>query len=765
MRILIETGKKPQFAKVAADDRAARGGGVSTDISSGLISRVVQGVKYMISGVTPMTWFGPQQPLLPAAQEAKGRLWDYPVGYNLQMTPRPYEGVSFSQMRGLAENYDVLRLVIETRKDQIARMQWRIKPRSERGSKSKFEGKPTPEIMKQIESIHEFFLYPDLEHTWDQWIRLILEDMLVIDAPAIHPRKTLAGQPYAFEVMDGATIVRRLNADGRTPEPPDVAYQQILKGIPAIDYSRDELVYFPRNPRSWKAFGYSPVEQIIRTVNIGLRKMIFQLGYYTEGTIPDCLIGVPETWTTSQMAELQVYWDDLLEGDLARRRHVKFIPGGLAENIHETKDRPLKDEYDEWLARVVCYAFSVSWAPFVKMINRATSDNAARMAQEEGLEPLMKWIKNLMNLLIWKYFGFMEVEFTWEEEEETKPLEQAQIDKIYVESKIKRVNEVRDRLGLEPYDDKELEAMKPVNLFGGFNPLEQKKELAEGKGKAGEVPKPGEVEKFAKGKKKISMIDRDRPTAATARGKFKKELLKLFEKGKREAAKLGEELEKIDPDIEAKVKRILAKLDLEGWAILMDVSEEVIAEVVKSGVYEALLQVGLSEENLTDTMAQKAVEYAKNRAAELVGKRRLPDGTIIDNPHAKWSIPESTRDMLRADVTKAVEEGYSTGKFSDMIEENYAFSESRAEMIARTEIAFADTRGNMIAYKESGVVAGKRWILGSEHVDMDECDENASQDVIGIDEPFQSGDMEPPQHPNCVCDFLPVFAEEMEAEA
>ena len=138
MRILIETGKRQVLAKAAADDRADRGGGVSTDISSGLISRVIQGVKYMISGVTPMTWFGPQQPLLPAAQEAKGRLWDYPVGYNLQMTPRPYEGVSFSQMRGLAENYDVLRLVIETRKDQIARMQWRIKPRSERGSKSKF---------------------------------------------------------------------------------------------------------------------------------------------------------------------------------------------------------------------------------------------------------------------------------------------------------------------------------------------------------------------------------------------------------------------------------------------------------------------------------------------------------------------------------------------------------------------------------------------------------------------------------------------------
>lgn len=223
------------------------------------------------------------------------------------------------------------------------------------------------------------------------------------------------------------------------------------------------------------------------------------------------------------------------------------------------------------------------------------------------------------------------------------------------------------------------------------------------------------------------------------------------------------DVEKIDPEVEARAKQILSKLKLEGWALIMDASQEILEEVTKDGIVKALLQIGMSEENITETMSQLAIDYAKQRGAELVGKRILPDGTIIDNPHAEWAIEQSTRDLLRGDVTKAVEEGWSTNKLRDELEKNYAFSEERADMIARTETAFADSRGNMIAYKESGLVVGKEWILGSEHDLDDICDANAAQGVVALNEPFQDGSMEAPAHPNCICDVLPVVAEEAEA--
>jgi hypothetical protein len=52
-----------------------------------------------------------------------------------------------------------------------------------------------------------------------------------------------------LDVIDGATIKPLIGEDGRSPEAPDPACQQILKGVPAADFSTQELIYLPRNLR------------------------------------------------------------------------------------------------------------------------------------------------------------------------------------------------------------------------------------------------------------------------------------------------------------------------------------------------------------------------------------------------------------------------------------------------------------------------------------------------------------------------------------
>ena len=100
---------------------------------------------------------------------------------------------------------------------------------------------------------------------------MLLEDLLVIDAATIYPRFTRGGSLYSLDVIDGSTITSRIGEDGRSPEPPDPAYQQVLHGVPAADFSSDELLYLPRNVRSHRLYGMSPVEQIALTINIALR--------------------------------------------------------------------------------------------------------------------------------------------------------------------------------------------------------------------------------------------------------------------------------------------------------------------------------------------------------------------------------------------------------------------------------------------------------------------------------------------------------------
>ncbi len=63
----------------------------------------------------------------------------------------------------------------------------------------------------------------------------------------------------------------------------------------------------------------------------------------------------------------------------------------------EARQPPLKDMYDEWLARIICYAFSVPASPFVSQVNRATSETLRLQATQEGLVPLKAWIRNALD--------------------------------------------------------------------------------------------------------------------------------------------------------------------------------------------------------------------------------------------------------------------------------------------------------------------------------------------------------------------------------
>lgn len=157
--------------------------------------------------------------------------------------------------------------------------------------------------------------------------------------------------------------------------------------------------------------------------------------------------------------------------------------------------------------------------------------------------------------------------------------------------------------------------------------------------------------------------------------------------------------------------------------------------------------------------------WAKQRAAELVGKRVLDDGTVIDNPNPRFAITESTRAMVQGTIVQAFDEGWSRETLIENLSTSYAFSETRATLIARTEVSRAVIAGNVIGWQASGVVEGKEWLLGSEHAGEDECDANAAAGTIGINEAFPSGDSEAPAHPGCVCDISPVLQEDSNTSA
>lgn len=740
-------------------------------------------VSYSATAGQNSGWFGPLAPLAPIAPaDVAGRQWDFPTGYNLNIGPKAYEPVGFVELRGLADGYDLLRLVIETRKDQVERLRWAVNPRD-----PKFKRKSAsiaPDMLARINTVTTFLRKPDGFNNWKTWVRALIEDLLVIDAPTLYCKRNRGGKLLALEYLDGATIKRVIDDWGRTPQAFSqdgktvwpTAYQQVLKGYPAIDYTTRDLIYRPRNVRSNRAYGYSPVEQVIMTVNIALRRQLWQLNYYTEGNIPESLIGVPENWTPDQVKSFQAHWDNYFTGNLASRRHAKFVPGGVAKTFIQTKEPELQNSFDEWLARIVCFAFSIppTWA--VKMMNRASGQQQSDQAEEEGIEPTKEWIKELIDGVIAEEFDSPDLELAWVESDETDPSKQETI----LEGRLKvagiTLNEFRDQLGLDPYADDS--ANKPmVYTPTGYVPIEAN--TIEGKQANieafGMPPAPGQTsdeegepkkddkvsgtepnaEKlnghipFTKARaRRLAPVPFDRPTARQAVSSIAKLLRKAFAQIEPKViAAVRQGLGKVAKDKKPKAKAQQIADDLD-FSELIDLGGDIgddLGDLTTDSGRAALAQLGVDDRSdLVNQVNDAAVQAAKDHAAELVS-----------------GVDERTRSMVRDLIAGGLENNIGADAIADGISDSGLFSDERADLIARTEVSRANSEAALDGYRaardDAGVAVKKSWLLGPDPCQI--CEGNADDGDIDLDDDFSSGDDAPPAHPNCECAVVAVVEE------
>lgn len=261
-----------------------------------------------------------------------------------------------------------------------------------------------------------------------------------------------------------------------------------------------------------------------------------------------------------------------------------------------------------------------------------------------------------------------------------------------------------------------------------------------------------------KAKRKIKMIDRDRVACKKARIKLRRVFETALQSMAASVAKqIFKEISKAD---QSEIDRILHALNLTDFVDIYDDVESILSELAKDGAVQALIQIGMADnEALINQVNERAVSWAKEHSADMVGKKWI-GGELVDNPNETWTIAESTREMLRANVADAIDQGLSNDALAENIIDAFAFSDDRAMMIARTETAIADIQGNVVAYQESGIVSGKEWITADDDQVSEDCQANADDGVVPLDDAFTSGALWPPDHPNCRCDVVPDLIEE-----
>lgn len=131
-------------------------------------------------------------------------------------------------------------------------------------------------------------------------------------------------------------------------------------------------------------------------------------------------------------------------------------------------------------------------------------------------------------------------------------------------------------------------------------------------------------------------------------------------------------------------------------------------------------------------------------AAELAGT----DGgrglaTMLDDADVViGGINDFTLDVLARELAAGVEVGESTAQLTARLTASLR-DPARAEMIARTEVARAQTVATLDTYRENGM-GGRQWLAAS---DAEEDCAALDGTVVAMDADFADGD--PPLHPNC----------------
>jgi hypothetical protein len=187
------------------------------------------------------------------------------------------------------------------------------------------------------------------------------------------------------------------------------------------------------------------------------------------------------------------------------------------------------------------------------------------------------------------------------------------------------------------------------------------------------------------------------------------------------------------------VAAVLRELD---WSDVADDVQADIESATLAGANDALLGGDIDDAAVINTANDAAREYAEQRAAELVGS-------------GKQSISETTRENLRSVISQSFEDETGLADLLAAIENAGIFSESRAMMIARTEVNRAELSGNLDAWQAMGNVSTVDWVNGEEA--CDECQGYEDGGPYTLDE---ANDLLDQTHPNCRCGLTPNLTED-----
>lgn len=653
--------------------------------------------------------------------------------YNKRMIAT--NSVDWPVLRSLSVNHETTRAAINVRKREIIQLGYEVVDVND-------ETDPTA-TAKQRETAREMLTNIGGEGVrFREVVDKMIEDTLVLDACVFYKQRTRDGQLLRIVPIDATTIKLRVDESGLRPLAPDIAFEQWIRGSKTADLTTEDMVYEMMNPRSDNPYGLSPLESLVLTLDTSMRAMLYNLGYFSDNSVPQGFINVPEEWKVQQIKEYTEYLHALISGPKAQAKiypipaRAKYIP------TSKPTDFAFKDLFD-YLDRKVCMMFDVTPQELGLSLQqyKENAEGQDKIQMRKGIKPLANFLSEIFTDLLRNELGFPNFAFKFTGLDARFTPEDA---KTLIPIGVVSIDEVRNDMGLAKLDVDNF-----IITSQGVTPVDQIEENAQADLEAKKNPpmpfnKPGNQPQENVSRQGVDPEDKN-PKSAQKMQKISgdNKMLGRLEKSSKYKS------------FHSKVEEMIKKQ-------LLPFTHEATIEKVSTTSKVAGVNASAVEDNLPSFRIEGLGDYLK--WATVQGGQQALDtlnikGQFKPNPKtAKMladrenylidSVDDTTKDYIVDQLSQGHAAQMTNAEIAQQIHDDIPeISKFRANMITNTETANATMQAELQTYQEQGVTK-KVWVL-SEDIG-DECGENADEGAIDVGDDFSSGDDAPPAHPNAV---------------
>lgn len=257
-----------------------------------------------------------------------------------------------------------------------------------------------PMIKAIIEELTEFWKMPDPinGNAFPDWIKKAYRNIQVADDLTIEPLFDFGGRVKAFPILDGKTIIPKIDKHGYRPEPPWVAYQQAIRGELKAEFAANELYYHPTDPRSDSPYGRGALEKIFTHIVTGISEWETMLQETQGDIVPRVWFETPDGWTEKQITNWVNLVNDLTKANRGKRFDPHVLPKG--SKVTRVNQIVWSKEKTEWLARITCAVLGVNPTPFIAIGERATAETLETIVQDSGIQPWKNVLQGVINDMV-----------------------------------------------------------------------------------------------------------------------------------------------------------------------------------------------------------------------------------------------------------------------------------------------------------------------------------------------------------------------------